>query len=87
FDALVVGTVMRGIKSFDEFRILLMPDHPTPIELRTHTAEPVPFVIYDNKQKQKNEGAAFDESILKRKDIMVFEEGYKLMDYFIKGVR
>ena len=85
FDALVVGTVMRGIKSFEEFRILLMPDHPTPIELRTHTDEPVPFVIYDNKQKQKNEGAAFDELILKRKDIMVFEEGYKLMDYFIKG--
>jgi 2,3-bisphosphoglycerate-independent phosphoglycerate mutase len=83
FDALVVGTVMRGIKSFEEFRILLMPDHPTPVELRTHTDEPVPFVIYDNKQKQKNEGAAFDESILKRKDIMVFEEGYKLMDYFI----
>ena len=87
FDALVVGTVMRGIKSFEEFRILLMPDHPTPVELRTHTDEPVPFVIYDNKQKQKNEGAAFDESILKRKNIMVFEEGYKLMDYFIKGVK
>ena len=85
FDALVVGTVMRGIKSFEEFRILLMPDHPTPIELRTHTDEPVPFVIYDNKQKQKNEGAAFDESILKREGIMVVEEGYKLMDYFIKG--
>ncbi|MBI1811389.1 MAG: cofactor-independent phosphoglycerate mutase [Nitrospirae bacterium] len=85
FDALVVGTVMRGIKSFEEFRILLMPDHPTPVELRTHTAEPVPFVIYDNKQKQKNEGAAFDESILKREGIMVVEEGYKLMDYFIKG--
>ena len=87
FDALVVGTVIRGIKSFKEFRILLMPDHPTPIELRTHTDEPVPFVIYDNKQKQKNEGAAFDESILTRKDIMVFEDGYKLMDYFIKGVK
>jgi len=85
FDALVVGTVMRGIKAFEEFRILIMPDHPTPIELRTHTAEPVPFIIYDSKQKRKNEGAAFDESILKRKDIMIFEEGYKLMDYFIKG--
>ena len=53
FDALVVGTVMRGIKSFEEFRILLMPDHPTPIELRTHTDEPVPFVIYDSRHKQK----------------------------------
>ncbi|MCG2708831.1 MAG: cofactor-independent phosphoglycerate mutase, partial [Thermodesulfovibrionales bacterium] len=66
FDALVVGTVMRGIKSFDEFRILLMPDHPTPIELRTHTDEPVPFVIYDSRHKQKNQGITFDESILRR---------------------
>jgi len=85
FDALVVGTVMRGIKSFDEFRILLMPDHPTPIELRTHTDEPVPFVIYDSRHKQKNQGITFDESILRRKGIMIVEEGYKLMDYFIKG--
>jgi len=86
FDALVVGAVMRGIRPFEEYRLLLMPDHPTPIEVRTHTDEPVPFVIFDNKHKQQNEGAAFDETILKRKDIVVINEGYKLMDYFIKGV-
>lgn len=83
FDALVVGTVMRGVRPFEEYRILLMPDHPTPIELRTHTDEPVPFVIFDSKKREKNEGVTFDESILQRKDIMVVEEGYKLMDYFI----
>jgi 2,3-bisphosphoglycerate-independent phosphoglycerate mutase len=85
FDALVVGTVLRGVRPFKEYRILLMPDHPTPIELRTHTDEPVPFVIFDNKNKRKNEGATFDESLLGRKDIMIVKEGYKLMDYFIKG--
>lgn len=85
FDALVIGTVLRGAKSFDECRILVMPDHATPIEVRTHTDEPVPFVIYDNRLKIKNENAAFDESIIARKDIKVFEEGYRLMDYFIKG--
>jgi len=85
FDALVVGTVMRGMRPFEEYKVLLMPDHPTPIEVRTHTDEPVPFVIFDNKDKRKNEGAAFDESILERKDLVVIEEGYKLMDYFIKG--
>lgn len=85
FDALVVGTILKGVESFDEYRILLMPDHATPIEVRTHTDEPVPFVIFDNKHKRKNEGATFDESILDRKDIMVVEEGYRLMDYFIKG--
>jgi 2,3-bisphosphoglycerate-independent phosphoglycerate mutase len=85
FDALVVDTVLKGMKSFDEYRILVMPDHATPVEVRTHTDEPVPFVIYDNSIKRENKGIAFDESITKREDILVFEEGYKLMDYFIKG--
>lgn len=85
FDALVVGTIMRGVKFFEEYRILLMPDHPTPIEVKTHTDEPVPFVIYDSRNIRKNKGVSFDESIAERKDIMVIEEGYKLMDYFIKG--
>jgi len=85
FDALVVGTVLKGIESFDEYRILLLPDHATPIEVRTHTDEPVPFVIYDSRMKRKNDDIAFDELITEREDILVFEEGYKLMDYFIKG--
>ncbi len=85
-DALVVGTILRGIRSYDEYRILLLPDHPTPIEVRTHTDEPVPFVIYDSKIKKCNEGANFDETLLQRDDIVVFEEGHKLMDFFIRDL-
>jgi 2,3-bisphosphoglycerate-independent phosphoglycerate mutase len=85
FDALVVGTVLRGAKAFEEYRILLMPDHATPIEARTHTSEPIPFVIYDSRKKEDHKGAAFDEGIAGRKDIMVVEEGHTLMDYFIRG--
>lgn len=85
FDALVVGTILKGMKSFREYRILLLPDHATPIEVRTHTDEPVPFVIYDNRRKHKNRGTAFDETITVKKDGLVFERGYTLMDYFIKG--
>ncbi len=85
FDALVVGTVLRGAKAFEEYRILLMPDHATPIEARTHTSEPVPFVIYDSRQRKDNKGAAFHEGIAERKDIMVVDEGHTLMDYFIRG--
>lgn len=84
FDALVVGNVLRGIEAFGEYRILILPDHATPIELKTHSDEPVPFVIYDSRMKRKNENASFDESITERDDILVVEEGHKLMDYFIK---
>ena len=85
FDALVVGTVMRGARSFEQYRILLMPDHPTPVEVRTHTADPVPFVIYDSTDAKDNPGVTFDESITERDGIVVIEEGHRLMDYFIKG--
>jgi len=85
FDALVVGTIVKGLKKFKEYRILLLTDHATPIEVRTHTDEPVPFVIFDSRFKRKNERAAFDETLLEREDIINFEDGYKVMDFFIKG--
>ena len=46
--------------SGDEFRILIMPDHPTPLDTMTHSAEPVPYIIYDSRVK-KNGIASFTE--------------------------
>ena len=86
-DGLVVGTVMKGLKErFKEYKILLMPDHATPISVRTHTDEPVPFVLYDSRNQKENKDVKYDESITERDDIVIINEGYKLMDYFIKEV-
>ena len=85
FDRLVVGTVLRGAKALGEYRVLLLPDHPTPVELRTHTGDPVPFVLFDSRDIRKNKGMLFDEKIVDRADALAFEEGHKLMDFFIKG--
>ncbi len=84
FDDLIVGNIMHGMKQFDEYRILALPDHPTPIELRTHSSEPVPFVIYDNTKERKGHPVTYDERIANRKEALVFKEGYTLMDYFLK---
>jgi len=47
FDAKVVGPLLAGLEQSGEpFRMLIMPDHATPIELKTHSREPVPFVLY-----------------------------------------
>lgn len=46
FDQKVVGTILSKISSFEKVRIVLLPDHYTPISLKTHSSEPVPFVIY-----------------------------------------
>jgi 2,3-bisphosphoglycerate-independent phosphoglycerate mutase len=85
FDRLVVGTVMDGIAGLGGCRLLLLPDHPTPIELRTHTGDPVPFVLFDSREVREKRGAKFDEEITKMPDALSFDDGYTLMDFFIKG--
>jgi phosphoglycerate mutase (EC 5.4.2.1) len=65
-----------------DYRVMVLPDHPTPLALRTHTSDPVPFVIYDSR-KEKENSLSFDEDGAV-KSTLKFEEGYKLMDYFIK---
>ena len=35
----------------DDFRILIMPDHPTPLNIKTHSSEPVPYLLYDSRKK------------------------------------
>jgi 2,3-bisphosphoglycerate-independent phosphoglycerate mutase len=49
FDGKVVGKVLQGIRDYSDYSILVMPDHPTPLIIRTHSSAPVPFCIYANK--------------------------------------
>ncbi len=85
FDKFIVGGVLAGMKDFPEYRIMVLPDHATPVAIRTHSAEPVPFMLYDSRAKKRNAVSGYDETITERDDIMVFDEGYKLMDFFIRG--
>jgi 2,3-bisphosphoglycerate-independent phosphoglycerate mutase len=84
FDEFVVGNIIHGMKQFDEYRILALPDHPTPVDLRTHSADPVPFVIYDNTKERTGGPVTYDETIADRKDALVFKDGYTLMDHFLQ---
>jgi 2,3-bisphosphoglycerate-independent phosphoglycerate mutase len=66
FDKNVVGPVIRGLKaSGDDWRALLLPDHATPISLRTHTREPVPFAIV-GKGIEPDGVSSFDEEAVMR---------------------
>lgn len=84
FDELLVGNIIHGMKQFDEYRILALPDHPTPIEIRTHSNEPVPFILYENTQEQKRGPVSYDERIAERADKLTFEQGHLLMDYLLR---
>lgn len=60
-DRYVLGTILDGIKGLGtDFRILLMPDHPTPIATGSHSSEKVPFIFFDSTVQQRN-NLPFDE--------------------------
>ncbi|MBW7957015.1 MAG: cofactor-independent phosphoglycerate mutase [Deltaproteobacteria bacterium] len=46
FDSKIVGPVMEGARRLGPFAVMVLPDHPTPIALKTHTSDPVPFVLF-----------------------------------------
>ncbi len=82
FDQMVVGQILTGIEEADEpFRVLFLPDHPTPIALRTHTSKPVPYAIYDSTNPQKHNWK-FTEKDAEQSGIFV-KEGYKLLERLI----
>lgn len=84
-DSQVVGPILDGLKKYDEYKVLVLPDHPTPLSLRTHTSEPVPFIIYDSTKEITSPVSSYDEFEAKKSGILI-KEGYKLMDLFILGL-
>lgn len=81
FDRKVVGTILNDISG--DYRILAMPDHLTPINVRTHTSDPVPFVIY-GCGIEPDTAKSFDEREAKESSLYL-HEGHRLMDLFIRG--
>ena len=83
-DEKIIGAVKAGLDAAKEdYRILVLPDHPTPIRCRTHTSDPVPYVLYDST-KPNDQGCAFTEKGAKESGIYV-EHGYELIRKLIGG--
>lgn len=85
-DEKLVKPILEALDSRgEEYRIMILPDHPTPLCLRTHTSEPVPFLIYQNSAKKTDRGQVYDE-IKAQESGLRFDEGHRLMDYFLTGI-
>ncbi|MHB8793635.1 MAG: cofactor-independent phosphoglycerate mutase [Thermoleophilia bacterium] len=82
FDSRLLGTLLEGLTKYPEFRILIMPDHATPLAIKTHNSEPVPFLVYDPAH-QRNSDQAFDEASAAASNLR-FENGWELMEWFLK---
>jgi 2,3-bisphosphoglycerate-independent phosphoglycerate mutase len=81
-DQRAIKLVVEYLKgSGEDFKVLIVPDHRTPLVLRTHSAEPVPFVIYDSKkQVAPDVERAFTEKSGEKGSF--FESGVALASYF-----
>lgn len=77
FDKKIVAPLLKAEEKFnDELVIVVLPDHPTPLEIRTHTDEPVPFVIYNPKNKRQNENSRpFSEAEGEKGELGLIEDG------------
>lgn len=84
FDEKVVGTVLKGIERYAQWRLLLLPDHPTSIVLKTHVSEPVPFVLFSSKEPKNNGDLGYNETDAK-KTALVVKKAYALMEALIEG--
>ena len=82
FDQLVVGTILEAFKRKGDFRVLVLPDHATPVAVKTHTAEPVLFGIF-GKGIIARGFLNYSEKEAEKSDLY-FNNGYELLEYFIK---
>lgn len=81
-DEKVIAKVVKGLEdSGEEFRMLILPDHPTPIRARTHTSDPVPYLLFDSTKVVKGQ-KAYNEKNAKA-DGVLWEEGYRLIDHLL----
>lgn len=66
-----------------DYRMLILPDHPTPIKTKTHASDPVPYVIYDSTNNKGGSGLKYTEKNGESTGIYI-EPGYTLMERFLK---
>lgn len=82
-DEKVIKPVVDFLKSTGEdFRVLITPDHPTPIALKTHIRDAIPFVIYDSRN-DTGSGLDYTEENAKSTGLYI-EPGYKLMEKLLE---
>lgn len=81
-DSRLIAPVKRAMEEAGEdFRMLILPDHPTPIRIRTHTGDPVPYLLYDSTRQLKKQ-ERFTEETARAADN--FEpNGYRLIERLI----
>ena len=80
-DELVLKRVLEGLEEYDDYKIMILPDHPTPIVTKTHARDAVPYMIY-HKNAEKNGVDTINEETAKATGVFI-ENGASIMSHFI----
>lgn len=82
-DERVLPILFEGLKKYDDYKIMILPDHPTPIVTRTHASDPVPFLIYHKNGEKESGVESINEESAKETGVFV-DFGPSLMGRFLK---
>jgi 2,3-bisphosphoglycerate-independent phosphoglycerate mutase len=87
FDEKIVGPILNKMPSFGDYRIIVLSDHPTPLDIKTHVSDPSPFaVLSSRKEENRAAGLPFNEMTAKESSILI-SPGHLLMEKFIRDWR
>lgn len=81
-DKNILGPVTEFLKSYDDFAVLVCPDHPTPLAIKTHTSNPVPYLIYYSKNPVDSKVTCFCEKQAKETGNYI-AKGFTMMNHFL----
>ena len=81
-DEKILGKILPALEEYDDYKIMVLPDHPTPIVTMTHASDPVPYMIYRKSTAKDNGIESFTEINAKNTGNYI-DIGYTLMDKFI----
>ena len=82
-DKHIVGPVLEALQNYESWRILVMPDHPTPVSSKAHSSEPVPFAMAgDNVSGILH--TTFSEANAAKSGFRI-DKGFEIMEYFLKS--
>ena len=82
-DEQIIGPVRTALEDAGtDFRMLILPDHPTPVRVRTHTSDPIPYLLYDSTEYIAGMDT-YSEKTGKQTGVFV-EKGYRLMDHLLE---
>ena len=79
-DEKILGPVTNALRKMGDFKVMVTPDHATPLSLKTHTNDPIPFFIYDSRKPEKG-ADHFNEKTAKESGLYI-DEGFTIMKDF-----